>query len=98
MTEPHVALPALLARLQEHGHALSGLTTTTIRRPFAAGYVQEAVKIAIKTATADPEHVELIRIRNTLEMTDILVSERLVEPLLATGKASLSGGPVDWGT
>src|SRR5579884_879942 len=27
VTEPHVALPALLARLQEGGHVLSGLTT-----------------------------------------------------------------------
>ena len=27
VTEPHLALPALLARLQEHGHALASLTT-----------------------------------------------------------------------
>jgi hypothetical protein len=76
-------------------NALSGMTTTTIKRPFAADSPDEAVRLAIKTATAFPERVGLIRIRNTLRLSTVLVSEGLLDALVSDGRVEVLEGPVD---
>lgn len=76
-------------------NALSGMTTTTIKRPLAAESPAVAVKLAIKTSTIDPDTVQLVRIRNTLCLSTILASERLLETLARTGRTRVLEGPVD---
>jgi hypothetical protein len=77
-------------------NALSGKTTTTVKLPLAADSRETAAKLAIKTSTSDPRSVRLIRIRNTLQLTTILASESLIDPLTRSGHAEIVTGPVDF--
>jgi Fe-S-cluster formation regulator IscX/YfhJ len=67
-----------------------------VKLPLAADSRETAAKLAIKTSTSDPRTVRLIRIRNTLQLTTILASESLIDPLTRSGHAEIVAGPVDF--
>jgi len=75
-------------------NALSGMTTTTIKRPLAADTSDAAVKLAIRTSTSDLQTVRLARIRNTLCLSSILVSESVLATLGRSDGTVAVEGPV----
>jgi hypothetical protein len=53
---------------------------------------QEAIAAALKTAGVDPAAARVVRIKNTLQLEDVWVSQNLVDEAVRRGKCEV-GGP-----
>ena len=71
--------------------------TDSAKIPMVLDNQRLAIQAAIKTAAgSDPENVKLIRIRDTLHITEIEVSEGFIEQVRNTPGMEILEGPYDW--
>ena len=62
--------------------------------PMIMNTEQEAIQLAVKTVVrVKPEHTRIVRIRDTLTLGDILVSEPMLEEMRAHPRMELAGKP-----
>lgn len=70
--------------------------TDSAKIPMVLDNQKLAIQAAIKTAAgADKEHIKLIRIRDTLHITEIEISEALLEQAKAIPQMEIIGDPYD---
>ncbi len=79
---------------QTYPNSLTSTIPMTVKLPMVLESDREAIQAAIKTCNiADKHAVRLVRIKNTLSMEQILVSEALLDEVQANGDFEVTGGP-----
>lgn len=77
-------------------NALTATVTTTIKRPLALSSDDEAVRLAIKLAASNPAEAKLIRVRDTLSLERVLVSQTVLDAVTGDKHIEIEGGPYRW--
>ena len=75
---------------------LNALTSGFVERVAIPMYMpteREAIAAALKTCGVDPATARVVRIKNTLQLEDVWLSENLVEPALRQGACEILGKP-----
>lgn len=77
-----------------YANALTSTVVVPVRIPAALDTEREAVQAAVKTCGArDRARVRLVRVRNTLHLEDLWISEALVEEARANPDLTVRGEP-----
>ena len=78
-------------------NAITSTALWAVKIPIVAGSDREAIQIAVKASTGvDREKVRIIRIKNTLNIEEIWVSETLLDAVKDCGQVEVLGEPEPW--
>lgn len=78
-------------------NAITSTAIWAVKIPMIAANDKEAVQIAVRACTGiDKQHVRIIRIKNTLEIDEILISESLLEDACKEPQLTIAGTGEEW--
>ena len=79
-------------------NALTSTLVNMVKMPMFGHTDEHAIKIAVRICNMiDKAHPRIVRIKNTMELGHIWVSEALVDEVKANPNMELDGEPEDWG-
>ncbi|HZK71366.1 MAG TPA: lactate racemase domain-containing protein [Clostridia bacterium] len=79
-------------------NAITSNAVWAVKIPLYAKTDKEAIQLAIRTCTnIDKDKVRIIRIKNTLEIENIYISEALVDEAKKNPNIYIEGNPEEWG-
>ena len=77
----------------------NGITSTvplTVKIPMVLKNDRQAIQAAVRTCNVDPAKVRMVRIKNTLSLSEIEISESLVPEANQCTGIEMTGVPFDW--
>ena len=77
----------------------NGITSTvplTVKIPMVLKNDRQAIQAAVRTCNVDPAKVRMVRIKNTLSLSEIEISESLVPEANQCTGIEVTGVPFDW--
>jgi hypothetical protein len=79
---------------QTYPNALTSTVTGPVKLPMVLKNDRQAIQAAIKTCNAPIlENVRMVRIKNTLKLEEILISQALLDQALSNPDIDMVGGP-----
>jgi len=89
-----ITTQALADAMDRHASYLNALTTGFVERvaiPMIMPTEQEAIAAALRTAGVGPPEARVVRIKNTLQLEDVWVSQNLVDEAVGQGNCEVMG-------
>ncbi|MBU5434014.1 lactate racemase domain-containing protein [Pseudoflavonifractor sp. MSJ-37] len=79
-------------------NAMTSTLVNMVKMPIFGHSDERAIQLAVRVCNGiDKDHAKIVRIKNTMEIRDIWVSEALIDEVKANPNLELMGEPEPWG-
>lgn len=81
---------------QTYPNSITSTVPLTVKIPMVLRNDRQAIQAAVRTCNVAPDEVRMVRIKNTLSLHEIQISETLVAKAGRCPEMRIIGGPSDW--
>ena len=81
---------------QTYPNSITSTVPLTVKIPMVLKNDRQAIQAAIRTCNVDPLKVRIVRIKNTLSLSEIEISENLLSDTYKHPELKVLGAPFDW--